>query len=98
MVDVDKVLKTTVKKGQVKIGAKETKQVVKNGKAKLVVISQNCPNISEINKIAKTKKIPIYTYNSNSIDLGYTCGKNFAVNVFAVLSDGGSNIMDLVKK
>jgi len=28
MVDIDKVLKTTVKKGTVKIGTKQTKQVI----------------------------------------------------------------------
>jgi len=98
MVDVEKILKTTVKKGQVKIGAKETKQAVKNGKAKLVVLAENCPDVSEINKLAKTKKIPLYNYSSDSINLGYTCGKSFAVSVFAVLDDGGSNIMDLIKK
>ena len=31
MVDVDKVLKNTVKKGRVKIGTKETKQAVDMG-------------------------------------------------------------------
>jgi large subunit ribosomal protein L30e len=98
MVDVDKVLKNTVKKGKVKIGNKETKMVVKNGSAKLVVMAKNCPYFSEINELAKKKKIPVYNYDSNSIDLGYTCGKAFAVSVFAVMDDGGSNILNLVKK
>ena len=98
MVDVDKVLKTTVKKGKVKIGAKETKSVIKDGTAKLVVMSKNCSNSNEINGLAKKKKIPVYKSHSNSIDLGYTCGKSFAVSVFAVLDDGGSNIENLVKK
>ena len=52
----------------------------------------------EINELANKKKIPVYKSNSNSIDLGYTCGKAFAVSVFAVLDDGGSNIENLVKK
>jgi len=30
--------------------------------------------------------------------LGYTCGKTFGVSVFAVLEDGGSNIIQLVKE
>ena len=98
MVDVDKVLKNTVKKGKVKIGNKETKMVVNDGSAKLVVMAKNCPYSSEINKLAKKKKIPVYNYDSNSIDLGYTCGKAFAVSVFAVMDDGGSNILNLVKK
>jgi len=98
MVDVDKVLKTTVKKGKVKIGSKQTKTVIKDGSAKLIVFSNNCPYSSEINDLAKKKKIPVYNCKSSSIDLGYTCGKSFAVSVFAVMDDGGSNILNIVKK
>jgi large subunit ribosomal protein L30e len=98
MVDVDKVLKNTVKNGKVKIGTKETKSVINNGLAKIVVISKNCPYSTEINNIAKKKNIPVYNCESNSIDLGYTCGKAFAVSVFAVLDDGGSNIINIIKK
>ena len=98
MVDVDKILKNTVKKGKVKIGNKETKMVIKKEIAKLVVMAKNCPFSSEINELEKKKKIPVYNCDSNSIDLGYTCGKAFAVSVFAVLDDGGSDILNLVKK
>jgi large subunit ribosomal protein L30e len=98
MVDVDKVFKNTVKKGEVKIGAKESTTAIKNGKAQLVVIAQNCPDINDLKKQAKSKKVPVYMYESNSIDLGYACGKAFAVSAFVVLNDGGSNILQLVKK
>ncbi len=98
MVDVDKVLKSTVKKGKVKIGSRQTKMVIKNGSAKLIILANNCPYSSEINDMAKKKKIPVYNCKSSSIDLGYTCGKAFAVSVFAVMDDGGSNILNLVKK
>jgi len=98
MVDIEKVLKTTVKKGTVKIGAKQTKQVISDGSAKLVIISKNCPFSKEISTLASKKKIPIYNYRSNSIDLGYTCGKAYAVSVFAVINDGGSNIINVVNK
>jgi large subunit ribosomal protein L30e len=98
MVDVDKVLKSTVKKGKVMIGAKQVKMVISNGTAKLIVMAKNCPYSSEIDKLAKKKKIPVYNHNSNSIDLGYTCGKTFAVSVFAVMEEGGSNILQLAQK
>jgi len=98
MVDVDKVLKSTVKKGKVMIGSKQVKIVISDGTAKLIVLATNCPYSSEIDKLAKKKKIPVYNHNSNSIDLGYTCGKTFAVSVFAVMDDGGSNILQLAKK
>ena len=98
MVDVDKVLKNTIKKGKVKIGTKQTKQILEKGSAKLVVLAKNCPVATEIDGLAKKKKVPVYISDSNSIDLGYTCGKAFAVSVFAVLDDGGSNILNLIKK
>ena len=98
MVDIEKTLKNTVKNGQVKIGTKQTKQALKNGTAKLIVISKNNPYLSEITDLAKKKKIPLYNFKSSSIDLGYSCGKAFAVSVFAVIDDGGSNIINLVKK
>jgi len=98
MVDVDKVLKSTVKKGKVMIGSKQVKMVIKDGTAKLIVLAKNCPQSSDIAKLSKKNKIPIYNHNSNSIDLGYTCGKTFAVSVFAVIDDGGSNILHLAQK
>jgi len=98
MVDIEKVLKTTIKKGNVKIGTKQTKMIVSDRSAKLIVMANNCPNSSEISKLAGKKNIPIYNYTSTSIDLGYACGKAFAVSVFAVMDDGGSNILQLVKK
>ena len=96
MVDIDKLLKETVKKGEVKIGSKETLQVINDGSAKLVVISRNCPNSSKIKKNAEDKKIPVYSYKSNAVDLGITCGKPFSVAAFAVLDDGGTNVTKLV--
>lgn len=98
MVDVEKALKNTVKKGKVTVGTKQTKQSINDGKAKLVVISKNCPYSTEISKLANKNNIPVYNSSSNSIDLGYTCGKSFAVSVFAVIDDGGSNILSAVGK
>lgn len=98
MIDVGKALKITAKKGKVKIGARQTKLSIDDEAAKLIVMAKNCPYSSEIKKLSKKKKIPVYDYNSSSIELGYACGKAFAISVFAVLEDGGSNIIQLVKK
>ena len=98
MIDIGKTLKTTVKKGKIKIGSKETKTSIKNGEVKLVIIANNCPSSEEIKKISKKQNIPVYDFNSNSIDLGYALGKAYAVSIFAVLDDGGSNIMQLIKR
>ena len=97
MVDVVKTLKTTVKKGKIKIGSKETKASIKNGEAKLVIIANNCPHSKYIKDISKKQKTPVYDFKLNSIDLGYAIGKSYAVSVLAVLDDGGSNILQLIK-
>jgi large subunit ribosomal protein L30e len=98
MVDVNKVLKEVVKKGEVKMGEKETKASLKKGKAKLIVIANNCTYSEEITNLAKQKNVPVYKYGSNGIELGYTCGKNFVVSAFAVIDEGESNVMQLVRK
>ena len=97
MVDIDRVLKNTVKNGRVLLGEKESKKAINKETAKLIVIANNCPNLEELTKLANTKKIPIYNYKAKSVDMGYACGKTFPVSVLAVLEEGGSNIMQLLK-
>ena len=98
MVDVNKALKDVVKKGSILIGEKQVKNSMKDGSAKLVVTSNNCQYIAELSAISKDKKIPIYNYKSNGVDLGYACGKSFSVSAFAVIDEGESNILQLIKK
>ncbi|MFH1101029.1 MAG: 50S ribosomal protein L30e [Methanobacteriota archaeon] len=101
MVELEKIertLKNVVSKGKVQIGAKQTKTAMQNKTAKLVIIAKNSPYSEEITKIGKENKIPLYNADLNSVDLGYACGKNFSVSVFAVLDDGDTNVMQLIKK
>ena len=98
MVDVNKALKDVAKKGTIRLGEKQTKAAIQKGAAKLVVIASNCPYSEALTTLAQEKKVPVYYYAATGVDLGYTCGKNFAVSTFAVLAEGESNILSLVKK
>ena len=98
LVDVERILKNVIKKGKVKIGARQTKLAMQNKSAQLVIIAKNCPYAEEIMKISKETKIPVYDAEFSGVNLGIACGKNFAVSVFAVLDEGDSNVMQLVKK
>ena len=98
MVDIERTLKNVISKGKVQIGAKQTKTAIQKKTAKLVIIAKNCPYTEEITQMGKEAKIPLYTIDLNSVDLGYACGKNFSVSVFAILDDGDTNVMQLVKK
>jgi large subunit ribosomal protein L30e len=98
MVDVNKALKDVAKKGTIIIGEKQTKAAIQKGKAKLVVMAMNCPYVKTITTLVTENNVPLYNYASTGVDLGYTCGKNYAVSCFAVIEEGESNILQLVKK
>jgi large subunit ribosomal protein L30e len=98
MVDVNKALKDVSKKGTIIIGEKQTKAAIQKGTAKLVVMASNCPYTDAITTLATENKVPVYIYTSTGVDLGYSCGKSFAVSSLAVLDEGESNILSLVKK
>jgi len=98
MVEIEKTFKNIVKKGSVVFGQRQTKISVDQGNAKLVVLSDNCPFMDTVKTHAESKDIPIYKTKANSVELGALCGKTFAVSVFAILDDGGDNIVHLLKK
>ncbi len=98
MAEIEKTFKNMVKKGSVIFGSKQTMTFIQNGKAKLVVIADNCPNKQEITVDAESKKIPVYTSKVDGVELGYLCGVAYAVSTFAVLDDGGTNITHMLKK
>jgi ribosomal protein L30E len=98
MVDVEKAFKNMVKKGTVIFGNRQTRLTIKDGKAKLVVFSRNCPFVDEISEIAEKQNVPLYQAKVDSVELGSICGKMYAVSTFAVVDDGGVNINQLVKQ
>ncbi|MEM0492787.1 MAG: ribosomal L7Ae/L30e/S12e/Gadd45 family protein [Candidatus Thermoplasmatota archaeon] len=87
MVDIDRILKNISDKGDIRIGVKETKQMISKGLARLVIVSNNNPHREEINKLASEKNIPVYNYPYTGIDLGYACGKNYAVSTLCLLEN-----------
>jgi large subunit ribosomal protein L30e len=92
--DINKALRSAVSTGKVYFGINETKKAIKAGKAKLVIISSNCPKdyIEDINKL---KKVSTYNFKGSNQDLGSVCGKPFPVSVLSVIKPGKSNILQL---
>lgn len=98
MTDLEKTFKNIVKKGKVVFGQRQTKISIDNGKAILVIISQNCPFLEDMKTYADTKKVHIYETAANNVELGALCGKTFAVSILSILDDGNANILHLLKK
>jgi large subunit ribosomal protein L30e len=97
MVDINKALKDVSKKGTITIGEKQTKAACQKQTAKIVIIAKNCPYTAALTPLAAQKNIPVFMYQSSGVDLGHSCGKNYAVAALAVLDEGDSNILSIIK-
>ncbi len=99
-VDVNKQLEIAVRTGKVSFGVKEAVDAARFGKAKLLIMSSNCPEPHQrtILQYAKQSSVPIYRYQGSSVDLGGACLKPFVVAVLAVKEPGDSEILKLVER
>jgi large subunit ribosomal protein L30e len=89
--DINKVLRNVLTTGKVVIGARQTLDAVKTGKAQVVVLSSNC--LPET--VDEMKGIPVISYPGTGVDLGVACGKPFSIAALAVLEPGESEILSL---
>ena len=88
-------LQLVMKSGKASLGYKETLKTLRNNKAKVVIISSNCPPLrkSEIEYYAMLSKTETILYNGSNTDLGTACGKYFRVSVLSVTNPGDSDII-----
>ena len=84
-----------MKSGKVVLGFKATIKSIRNGKAKLVFISSNCPIVrkSQIEYYAMLAGIPIINYGGNNVDLGTACGRLHRCATLAIIEAGDSDIL-----
>jgi len=100
MIDVDKAIGTAVKTGKVVLGAENAVKNAQTGKAKLILVSANCPAEirGDIEYYGELSGVNIAVYNGTSIDLGMACKKPFMVSALTVKEPGDSDILKLVEQ
>lgn len=83
-----------MKSGKYNLGIKSTLKSLRSGKAKLIIISANCPPLrrSEIEYYAMLSRTAVHHYSGNNVDLGTACGKYFRVGVLSITDPGDSDI------
>ncbi len=91
--DIELQIRTAIKTGDVRIGAKQALKACAGGDAKLLIFSNNCP--PEIHQAVSHHKVPQFTYKGGSIELGSASGKPFIISVMAIVSPGDSNVLEL---
>lgn len=88
-------LALVMKSGKYTLGYRSTLKTLRQGKAKLVIISSNTPQLrkSEIEYYAMLAKTGVHHYTGNNIELGTACGKYFRVSVLSITDPGDSDII-----
>ena len=99
MSSIDQELRLALSTGKVQLGSKAAVRELRRGRAKLVIVSSNCPNgmRETINNYGRLSKIPVMEHPKDSADLGTLCGKPFPVSAMVINDPGDSKILDLVK-
>ncbi|XP_022806339.1 60S ribosomal protein L30-like isoform X2 [Stylophora pistillata] len=95
MESINSRLALVMKSGKFFLGYKSTLKTLRQGKAKLVIISNNTPQLrkSEIEYYAMLAKTGVHHYTGNNIELGTACGKYFRVSVLSITDPGDSDII-----
>merc|ERR1712013_551008 len=88
-------LALVMKSGKYTLGYRSTLKTLRQGKAKLVTIGTNTPQLrkSEIEYYAMLSKTGVHHYTGNNIELGTACGKYFRVSVLSITDPGDSDII-----
>jgi large subunit ribosomal protein L30e len=96
---INSKLALVMKSGKSSLGYKSVLKNLRQAKAKLVIISSNCPPLrrSEIEYYSMLSRTPVHHYSGNNIDLGTACGKFFRVGCLCVTDQGDSDIIQDVQ-
>ncbi len=99
-VDVNKQIQIAVKTGKVSFGVREAVDSARLARAKLLILSSNCPEPHKSNIVyyAKQSQVPVFEYPGPSVDLGTACGKPFVVAALTVKEPGDSEILKLAER
>jgi len=93
--NINSRLALVMKSGKALLGYKTSLKSLRQGKAKLILISSNCPPLrrSELEYYAMLAKTAVHPYNGNNISLGTACGKLYRASVVTITDPGDSDIL-----
>uniref|UniRef100_A0A8C0TBI1 Large ribosomal subunit protein eL30 n=3 Tax=Canis lupus TaxID=9612 RepID=A0A8C0TBI1_CANLF len=77
------------------LGYKQTLKMIRHGKAKLVILANNCPALrkSEIENHTMLAKTGVHHYTGNNIGLHIACAKYYRVCTLAIIDPHDSDII-----
>jgi len=90
-------LALVMKSGKYQFGYNQALKILRNGKAKLVIVANNTPPLkkSELEYYAMLANTGLHHFNGNNIELGTACGKYFRVGCLTITDPGDSDIIKI---
>ena len=102
MPELDSEIWLARKTGKVIMGVKNVRRLLLRGneKPKLIILANNIDEGSraELEYLAKLSQIPVLLYKDGSLQLGRALHKPFFVSAAAILDQGESSILEMVKE
>ena len=88
-------IKLVMKSGKAVLGYKASLKALRKTKAKMVLISSNCPPLrkSEVEYLAMLAKTQVHHYTGDNSALGTACGKLFNCSILSIIDAGDSDIL-----
>ncbi len=95
VMDVKKELSIVRRTGKFILGYRQSYLAVLAGKARLIVLSRNCPpdKRTEMMIAAKMRGIKVVETNYDSKDVGLALGKPFGASTVAIIDPGSSSLL-----
>ncbi|HDD69275.1 MAG TPA: 50S ribosomal protein L30e [Candidatus Korarchaeota archaeon] len=102
MPELDSEIWLARKTGRVEMGIKKVRRLLVTGneKPKLVILATNIDEDTraELEYLAKLSGVPVLLYEAGSLQLGRALHKPFFVSAVAILDQGESSILDIVRE
>ena len=91
--DINARLQRVFKSEKYSLGYNTTLKTLLQGKAKLIVIANNCPALrkSEVEHHARLAKTGVHYFHGDNIELGTACGRYYRVSCLAITDPGDSD-------
>jgi len=96
---INSKLQLVVKSGKFTLGYKSVCKNLREGKAVVILVADNCPKLekSMIEYLALLSKTSVHQFAGNNVNLGTAFGKLFGVSVCAILDAGDADISSLMQ-
>lgn len=98
--DINREIQIIARTGKRDYGMSKTIKAAKLGRAKLIILSDNCAQEKrkQIEYYSSLADIPVVIYKGNGYDLGALCGRGHVVSAISVYDPGDSKILRNIKK